>query len=1112
MAWLLLGTMLEAAPVSKESALQKAADFVASKSGRTARGSVRMVSQLLKPATDGEQAYWYVFNVGEQQGFVVVSGDDRTDEILGYADSGSFSEQDMPENMRSWLQGYADDIKYLDDHGITDSQARQARGMQRTAAMYPVAPMTTTKWNQDEPYNLQCPEDPVNDNELSVTGCVATAFAQVLYWYAKNRVGGRCGSKEIAAYTTSSNKISVPLLDAIKSFDWDNMQDSYRQLGKDETEESLDATEKAQRQAVAQLMRYCGQSVQMNYSASSSGATTAYCANRMITYFGYDDATKHFDRKDYYYADWIQMMYHELTRENGGPILYHGTSTGGGHAFVIDGYDYDDYFHVNWGWGGKSNGYFKLSILYSKEQGIGGSTSTDGFTRNQGAILNVNPVDDGEAFYPTLLTATEITCEDQTINFNTPFSIQAVAYNFTGSSQKFSYALGMYQDGVLKYSYTPYENTIESLKGKRYGYKVSVDYDETTGEIEYGKGTYLIYPICKLDGTEVWQRDENSEKHFVTMVIGDDGVTITSNEPQLSGDITLGFEGNMKVNNTYDFTVDVTNNGGLYSDVLTAKLVSITPETETTNTIKTYQTIGATSVTVAKGAPRSAKFSVVPPTNTKGVENLYLIVTDVNDNIIAQQAVMVEEDDASDDYTLVFSEDNKPVIEVLNVNEAGTGILGNTMSVKVSVKNSSTETDYSATGKYVFYLGEKGASSLSGSLINTPIYVPKGETRVFEYSTTMDIDKDYRFGFYPNKDHSKKTDRVQSERYSMAPAVYTYEADGTVNVCEISTGSTFVTPEGVTSINLSGAGLSTADVKGTVIPNSNPNTLYFFDATDEDVNGLEGRYVVKGGTAATITLADGNNFATPMDFTATEISYTRSNFPAANLEDGWTTIVLPFDVTSVTANGKEIDWFHSSNDRGKNFWVREFISDSQGTVMFAATDRMKANTPYIIALPGNAWGEKWNLADKTIVFHGANAAIASHASNTTTGNDFKFVGSTTASHPEEPFVMNEEGDNFVKQHTSDISVEPFRAWLAPQNWLAMEYDNLTMFTVYGIEEPNSGVATGISEQLQPARTDGVVYNLRGQKVRQIAPTATFNPLEGLPKGIYIVNGKKMWNK
>ena len=108
--------------------------------------------------------------------------------------------------------------------------------------------------------------------------------------------------------------------------------------------------------------------------------------------------------------------------------------------------------------------------------------------------------------------------------------------------------------------------------------------------------------------------------------------------------------------------------------------------------------------------------------------------------------------------------------------------------------------------------------------------------------------------------------------------------------------------------------------------------------------------------------------------------------------------------------------------------------------------------------------------------------------------------------------MNEEGDNFVKQHTSDISVEPFRAWLAPQNWLAMEYDNLTMLTVYGIEEPNSGVATGISEQLQPARTDGVVYNLRGQKVRQIAPTATFNPLEGLPKGIYIVNGKKMWNK
>jgi hypothetical protein len=322
-------------------------------------------------------------------------------------------------------------------------------------------------------------------------------------------------------------------------------------------------------------------------------------------------------------------------------------------------------------------------------------------------------------------------------------------------------------------------------------------------------------------------------------------------------------------------------------------------------------------------------------------------------------------------------------------------------------------------------------------------------------------------------------------------------------------------PDDITSIDLSGTTVT------NVTPNANPNTLYIVGTTTPQ--SLSGKNVIQGTVAEQIALADGSDFAAPFDFTANAISYTRSDFPAATADGGWTTIVLPFNVSRVTAGDEEIDWFHSTSDTGKRFWVKQFEMDGDGSIYFTAATTMKANTPYIIALPGSAWGEKWDLTGKQIVFHGTDANITANARLTRSGSDYRFVGTTVATAPKGAYVLNANGDYFERQDEA-TNVAPFRAYFTAQRWLDDSQTQLTMGTLYSLADPandNGGVATAIAALPAPNVPGGsaagegaktvTVYSLGGQPLRTITPTASGNPLQGLPKGLYIVNGKKMAN-
>ena len=140
-----------------------------------------------KGKTERDNSYYYVFNAGDGQGYVIVSGDDRTEEVLGYVEHGTYSEDALPAHMKAWLQGYADQIQFLDDHGIKGSTPKQRAAARRRlkSTRHAVPTLMSTTWNQGEPYNSKCPDYYKSNGEAArpASGCVATALAQVMNFY-----------------------------------------------------------------------------------------------------------------------------------------------------------------------------------------------------------------------------------------------------------------------------------------------------------------------------------------------------------------------------------------------------------------------------------------------------------------------------------------------------------------------------------------------------------------------------------------------------------------------------------------------------------------------------------------------------------------------------------------------------------------------------------------------------------------------------------------------------------------------------------------------------------------------------------------------------------------
>ena len=372
-------TIITAEPVTESEAREKAAQFVLSMKGdaSSARGSQRIGGSdgiSAKLTVVEVQKEYYVFNIDSDGGYVIVSGDDCVGDnlVLGYTEQGSFSTDNIPDNLKWWLNTTAKSIARLSSLGVKATSVPLHED---------IAPMITSMWDQGAPYNAYCPKV---SGASCLTGCMATALAQVMRYH---RWPQDPTAYALPAYTMA-NGTEVDGL-PVTQFDWDNMVDSYKG----------DITE-AQQDAVATLMRYCGHSVQMDYNPDGSNGIR-YILDVLVNCFGYDPKLYDAHANEYSVSGWDALLYNELQEER--PLVYAGYSTGGGHAFVIDGYkvmDGEGYFSVNWGWSGSSNGFYKISLLNANGSGSGASTTPDGYSVKQEALINMMPrTDSSEPYY-----------------------------------------------------------------------------------------------------------------------------------------------------------------------------------------------------------------------------------------------------------------------------------------------------------------------------------------------------------------------------------------------------------------------------------------------------------------------------------------------------------------------------------------------------------------------------------------------------------------------------------------------------------------------------------------------------------------------------------------
>ena len=357
------GTM--ASPITRQQAQQNALSFMQNR-GK----SVSMSSLRHAPMRDATQviAPYYVFNIGDGQGYVIASGDDCTPAVLGYADSGAIDIDNLPCNLKAWLDGYAQQIQYLQANGLSISRAPK-----KIASHPAIAPMLTCHWYQNDPYNMYCPIDP-SDGNRCVTGCVATAMAELLYYHRANTDSQLAA--EIPAYRTRTRNIHVDAIPAGSFIDWENMIDDYG--------DGSNATE-LQIQAVANLMKYCGAAVEMNYTSSNSGAYFVKVVPALKRYFGFSLQTKEFHRSNYTNVGWEELIYSDLSKSR--PVLCCGESSTQSHSFIVDGYDGNGFFHINFGWNGENDGYYLLTAAES-------SDALQPFQLGQSAVINAHPYTD----------------------------------------------------------------------------------------------------------------------------------------------------------------------------------------------------------------------------------------------------------------------------------------------------------------------------------------------------------------------------------------------------------------------------------------------------------------------------------------------------------------------------------------------------------------------------------------------------------------------------------------------------------------------------------------------------------------------------------------------
>ena len=351
---------------------------------------------------NGEPVY-YIYNVGENKGFVIVSAEDNVYPILGYAFEGSYINQPGFDatNFNYWMDNYANQIIFVRekslqaDENITITWDNLLVSNPTPEGFDNVDPLLSTLWDQGTYYNQLCPTDPNGPGGHVWAGCVATAMGQVMKYHNHPDQGTGSHSYNCVGYGNQSANFGAT------TYNWASMPN---QLNSSNT-------------PVATLLYHLGVSVEMQYSPSGSGAYSSDARDALVDYFSYSSNAQLLPKSSFPIETFIYKIKNELNLNR--PVYYSGSGSGGGHAFVCDGYQGDDHFHFNWGWSGYANGYFYLNNLNP-----GGIQ----FNQGQSAMFYVYPEGSATLAGPENFTA-EVIDDDVHLSWDAPSGKDLLGYN-----------------------------------------------------------------------------------------------------------------------------------------------------------------------------------------------------------------------------------------------------------------------------------------------------------------------------------------------------------------------------------------------------------------------------------------------------------------------------------------------------------------------------------------------------------------------------------------------------------------------------------------------------------------------------------------------------------
>lgn len=491
---------------------QNAALSAARKYSRT--GQVAPAKNLRSDKTNN--APYYAFNL--EQGYVIVSGDDEMTELVGYAENGFFDAENVPPQMQLWLDGYAEYVA-----AVQSGKAKARKILLSDSPSVVVEPLVTTKWNQDAPFNNFAPEytDDNNNTQRCATGCAATAMAQIMKFHNWPEQGVGHYSYEHQSFGTISSNFSEHV------YDWTNMIDRYNN----------GEYSNMQADAVALLMKDCGVSLNMNYGPVSGASIYSYYP-AFKNYFRYSSRTV--NRSGCETAEFTKIITDEL--QEGRPLIYCGTGEDGGHAFVVDGYDTNYFLHVNWGWGGYSDGYFDMNYMDPTGLGIGGGSGA--FKWNQGIVL-ARPLKDGVEPYEFIQQLCFVPYDDvkggifceQEMPANKGDVVTILlrnTANLSGESFFGSLNVGVFDDSgalVTMGNEERIENNNGDLLEFQSGSLYSVDLPMTLNTAGIADGNYIVRAMSKADG-DVWRKFASTD--CLNMTVADGKVYLSAPTPNIS--------------------------------------------------------------------------------------------------------------------------------------------------------------------------------------------------------------------------------------------------------------------------------------------------------------------------------------------------------------------------------------------------------------------------------------------------------------------------------------------------------------------------------------------------------------------------------------------------